>query len=322
MKATHLLIVLNILLFNVGVVAFVNKSKPKPVVVERVEAAPTPKVPEQQPIVPEAEVKPKISFTVPNGDMKFPEIVAQLKKWNQEAPGITEIGIVGKTQNNTDIPYIRVGKKTGPKVMITSAIHGNEHLCASVAMGVFGKLLDGYMTDPKITELLRTRDIYFVPVVSPESYMKVSRHDMGKDPNRNFNGPNLQEIQSIPSVAAIKDFFQQHKFKAVMSCHNHGKVYFYPWGYQQRPTENDADYKRIFAKMGSVSGYKAEQLLRQSAPPYYGYEVDWYHKHGAMAVVNEIGTRFNATTAEVQAEVKLNLPAFMIFIDEAPIVRK
>jgi predicted deacylase len=326
-KKILLFLVVNIILLNLNVFGYLHvhnkQAEVRPEPPREMLAQPNTPIQPPPPVTPEpTETKPNITFTVPNGDMRFQEICQQLVKWNQEAPQITEVGVVGKTQNGTDIPYIRIGKKTGPKLMIHACVHGNEHLCCSVSMGCMGKLLSSYMVDEEVTKLIRERDLYYVPVVCPESYMKNSRHDMGKDPNRNFSGPNLQEIQSIPSIEAIKKFHLEHKFKSVMSCHNHGRIYFIPWGYVQKQTDSHAEYRRILSAMGQSSGYTYQQLLRQSAPPYYGYEADWYYHHGALSMVNEIGRSMAANPSETKSETDSNYSAFKIWIRESPLVRK
>ena len=321
MNRNLILIVTNIVLFGANLLGYQYFRKPQVV------------LPPQQPFTqifqnpvedkPVPETPPHITFTVPQSDMKFQDIKAQLDKWHQEAPNITEVGVVGKTQNNTEIPYIRIGKKTGPKVLITACIHGNEHLCAMASMGAIGKLLDGYMKNDEITKLLNERDLYYMPVMCPESFMKNSRHDMGKDPNRNWTDSSCNDIQSIPSIQAVKEFHKVHQFKAMMSCHNFGKLYIYPWGYTRKPTENDADYKRVLGEMAKVTGYSPHQFRPgESAPPDYGYEADWFYKNGALAIVNEIGSSFDAHKDEIAREADVNLKAFIIWIREAPIVRK
>ena len=52
-------------------------------------------------------------------------------------------------------------------------------------MGVIGKLLDS-KDDEHIKQILEGREIWIVPVVSPDSYPH-SRHVEGVDPNRDFN---------------------------------------------------------------------------------------------------------------------------------------
>jgi hypothetical protein len=290
------------------------------------EAVPQPVLPVEPPTPIEPpkpkETKPKLSFVTPVSDMKLPQIADQFEKWKAEAPDLVETGRVGLSRNGLHTPYIRIGKKTGPKVLITACIHGDEHLSAMVSLGVIGRLLDGYLVDAETTELLQTRDIYYVPAVCPDSFGLNSRHDEGRDPNRNFTDRNCGEIQSITAITNIKKFFETHQFKSVMSCHNYGRIYIYPWGYSLRPTEQDADYKRILGEMARVSGSRPQPFDRHtSAAPYYGYEADWYHKHGAMAFVNEIGRNKSVSQGELAEEIKKNLPAFKIWIKEAATVR-
>lgn len=280
---------------------------------------------QQQVIAPIPEVirdkKPEIAVQNPTRELSLEEIYAVLDQWNKEAPEITNVGIVGKTHENRDIKYIRIGKQNGPKVLIMATIHGNEKLCTMTALSIMNNILKGYLADDQITELLRTRDIYYIPVVSPEGYINNSRHIHGVDPNRNFNGPRMSEKQSIASIQALKKFAEEQKFDAVMSCHDFGRIYFYPWGYTNNKTGLDADYRRVLGEMASVSKYRYVQLYRNTAAPFYGYEVDYFHDKGAFAIVNEIGRGFTARPEEIIQEVQDNQKAFLIFIEKAPLVR-
>lgn len=267
------------------------------------------------------EVKPNISTGIPTEELSFEQVNATLDKWHVEAPDITEIGIVGVDHKNQPIKYIRIGKKTGPKVLITAAIHGNEKLCVMTTMGIFNNILKNYMVDENVTKILQTRDVYYIPIVCPEGFIKNSRHVMGIDPNRNFNDPNLKDKNSIPEIRALKSFYDIHQFKAVMSCHNFGRVYFYPWGYTNKKTPFDSQYKTLLEKMKQASRYNYVQLHKQSAPPYYGYEVDYFFYKGSFSIVNEIGMNFRAEKTEIVREVEDNYPSFLIFIEEAPLIR-
>jgi len=266
------------------------------------------------------DINPRILNIVPDRELTFEEVNKWVDKWHKAAPEITEVGVVGQHKEH-DIKYIRVGNKTGPKVLIIATIHGNEKLCTMTMLGVFGKMLDAYGEDAKVTKLLQERDIYFVPIVSPEGFINNSRHVMGLDPNRNFNGPRLSRKDSIPCVNALKKFHQKHHFNAVMSCHDYGRIYFYPWGYVNKPTQIDSEYKQLLAQMARLNGYQVDQIYHHSAPPYYGYEVDWFYRHGAVTIVNEIGTRFEARKAEIDKEVQDNFRSTLLFIEKAPLIK-
>lgn len=279
----------------------------------------TVEVPQEE--IKKEEQKPNITVLDPTTAIAFEDIYKVLDQWHKEAPEITEVGIVGTSHENHPIKYIRIGKKTGPKVMIMATIHGNEKLCTMTALGCMNKLLKEYMVDESVTKLLRTRDIYYVPVVSPEGYINNSRHVLNLDPNRNWNGPNMADkSDSIPAVKAMKAFYDEHKFNAVMSCHNYGKVFFYPWGYTRKKTALDDDYRKVLGEMSAVCGYNYVQLTGRTAPPNWGYEIDYFHSKGAFAVVNEVGSRFEVYDEELKREIELNYKAFLVFIDKAPLV--
>ena len=263
------------------------------------------------------------AFTeIPSKELTYDEVNDMIGQWHKDAPEITEVGLVGQSHRGRPIHYIRFGKQSGPKVLITAAIHGNEKLCTMTMLGVFNKMLKAYMEDERVTELLGSRDIYFIPIVSPEGFINNSRHTLKIDPNRNFNGRNLRPKDSIPCVDALKKFHEKHKFNAVMSCHNYGRLYFYPWGYTRKRTQVDSKYRSLLSKMKELSGYRHVQLNGKSAPPYHGYELDWFHQHGAFAIVNEVGSNFRARRSEIAKETNNNYEAMLLFIREAPLLRQ
>jgi predicted deacylase len=273
------------------------------------------------PDIKKEEQKPNITVSIPSRAISLDEIYKMVDQWHAEAPEITEVGEVGKSHENHPIKYIRIGKKTGPKVLIMATIHGNEKLCTMTSLGCINEILKNYMSDSRVTDLLKTRDIYYVPVVSPEGYINNSRHVLNLDPNRNWNGPDMTDNpDSIAAVKAMKSFYDLHKFNAVMSCHNYGKLYFYPWGYTRKNVPNVEDYKRVLSEMGALAGYTYYQLHGRTAPPRWGYEVDYFHSKGAFAIVNEIGDRFEVYDEELQREISSNYKAFLVFIDKAPLI--
>lgn len=293
------------------------------------------------PVQPEAPKKLETNITtqVPSY-LSYENTVAQLQEWQKEAPELTTIGTIGKSSHNIPIYFIRINnpyvKHVKPKVLVTGCIHGNEPHASSTVMGFIGSLLGGYGKDQKITELINNRDIYFVPVLSPDSYPN-SRHVDGVDPNRDFTN-----IKSAP-VKAIQEFFLQHKFDAALSGHTWGRVFLFPPGDSMKDTPDHSKFLKVVGKMSDSSGYRnmrACDLYRSGGglnnPPIrYGYddwegscysipihgsELDWYYKNGAFALVMEFGTHQRIPTkAEIDDEFKRTWPAFLVFCEEAPV---
>lgn len=285
--------------------------------------------------------------------LNYEQTVDQLKKWNQEATDLTEVGTYGKSSSGKDIAYMRILNKRiywaeKPRVLITACIHGNEPLASSNMMAVIGTLLDKYGKDQSITELIDSRDIYFIPVVSPDSYPN-SRHVNGVDPNRDFPSPKSPNKQSVVPVQSLRDFFLKINPNAVISGHTHGRLCLVPWGDQMVDSPHAADYKRVVGKMADIMGYRyiracdmyqfygsaRAEVSSHYSVPIFGSELDWYYRnngkshnqggkkiiHGSMAIVMEMGSHQRIPTRDdIINEFQKTNQGVIHFIKEAPVV--
>lgn len=277
---------------------------------------PSPPTPPQ----PEPEKFPSISIKIPEYQ-NYDQIIAQLNKWKEESAGLASVGTYGKSSKGKDLYYIRVKKNEGKKkVLITAGIHGNEPLSTSTVMGYIGTLLSEYGKNPEITELIKEREIFFIPVICPDSYPH-SRACDGEDPNRNF--PTLREPNkaSIPPIQALRSFFLEQKFNAAWSGHTFGRMYLTPWGDNTAVSPNEADFQRIVGEMGKLANYRVIRACQIYGSPIYGTEVDWYYRNGAFAIVVEYGTHQSIPSKQdIQSEFDRTWKAFLLFTKEAPLV--
>jgi predicted deacylase len=274
------------------------------------------------------------SFTISNPKPSYQDydkIVQQLKTWNRESASFTEVGTYGKSTAGKDLYYFKMGNQGSPyKVLITGCIHGNEPLSTSTVMNYIGTLLASYGREPAVTELLNSREVYFIPVISPDSYPH-SRHVDGVDPNRDFPGLKNKSHVSVKPIQAVQSFFSQHQFRAVISGHTFGRIYLIPYGDQMVNCPNYSDYQRIVGKMRELSGYDIGRACDNYGRPIYGSEVDWYYKHGAyddngrkrgaFAIVMEFGThQVKPSDADIKVEFDKTYQGVLHFIKEAPLV--
>lgn len=276
---------------------------------------PTPTLPLARPVTPH------LTRVLPE-HLSCAGVVNQLRQWTVESPGLTSMVSYGRTSKNRELVALRLTNhqtRGNPEVLITGAIHGNEPLSTSVVLGVIGKLLSSYGTDADITQLLDTRDIYFIPVVSPDSY-PYSRQVDGVDPNRDFGDTHS------PTIAALKAFYQQHHFRAAISGHTFGRVFLYPPGDTTTSTPDDAAFRDLFGRMAALAHYNAKHACELYGHPIHGSDVDFYYKTShATACVMEMGTASEggqrpATPGEIRAELEQTLPAFLLFLREAPVL--
>jgi len=275
--------------------------------------------PPPKPLPPPEPRLPQITTQVP-GYLNYRDMIGQLNKWKTEAPDFVDVGTYGQSSRGADLYFIRVTNKlsTQPKkkVLITACIHGNEPLASSVVLGYIGTMLASY-NNSQIKQLLDTRDIYFVPIFSPDSFPH-SRFVDGVDPNRNFPGPRDPNKQSVAPVVAIQRFFLQHNFNAVISGHTSGRVFLTPYGDRNELSPDDNVYKSITRQMAFMSGYQVERACEMYGHPIYGSEVDWYYRHGAISLVMEFGTNQRIPSMnDTQHEMNLTYKAFLYFLEEA-----
>ena len=276
------------------------------------------------------EIDPRPShISTPMPDYKpYFEIVEQLREWHQESLDLTEIGVYGKSAKGTDLWYIRITnfvtpseQRRRPIVLMTGATHGNESISSMTILAYAGELLSKYGRDRQITELVNTRDIYIIPIVSPDTFPH-SRHVNRVDPNRDyptFDDPNKR---SIPIIQSLRDFVLKIQPNAIISGHSFGKVFIYPWGDTALDCPNKEDYLSILSEMQNKSGYKMLKLSKVYGRPIYGTEADWYYRQGFFSVVAEYGNHQKPPTFnEIRKEFLQTFKAILYFIEVAPQVR-
>lgn len=296
------------------------KSYPEP----KFTPVPEKTAPEPKPELPKEPSSPKISNPIPQ-HLSYPQTVEQLKNWNKEAPDLTEVSTYGQSKKGTDLFYIRINnkldKKTKPVLLITACIHGNETWSAGITMGYIGNLLKNYTNDPKIKELVNSRDIYFIPVVSPDSYT-LQRFVDGVDPNRDFPTPKNKAHQSTTSVAALREFYWKIKPHAVLSGHTYGRLFLIPYGDQYGKNPNQSDYDAIVGKMAKMANYKMIHCSELYKSPIDGTEVDWFYRNGSFAAVIEYGThQHKPSLKEIKDELQRTQDAITYFIEKTPDIK-
>jgi hypothetical protein len=272
------------------------------------------------PVVEDTVLKPHISTRTP-AFKDYKGIVSQLKEWHSEAPELSEVGSYGKSGDGTDIYYIRLTNKKNyekkPVVLITAAIHGNEPWSTGVTMAYVGNMLASYGEDEEITNILDTRDIYFVPVISPDSYPNYRWVD-GVDPNRNFPTRTNPDKESVPPVQALRDFFLKIKARAVISGHTFGRLYIYPWDDQWDVAPHNELFKEIIGQMGNMSSYEVIKGTEMYDRPIYGTATDWFYRQGAFAICVEYGIHQKKPSLEqIQSEFERTFEATLFFIKKA-----
>jgi hypothetical protein len=120
-------------------------------------------------------------------------VIKALKSLHKTFPGLTQLDLVGKSEEGRSIYCLTVNNpKTGkqldkPGVYVDGNIHGNEIQAAEVALYLINYLLTNYGKNKRITALVNKNCFYIVPMVNPDG-----RFHFFNDPNTPSNNRGLR----------------------------------------------------------------------------------------------------------------------------------
>ncbi|MGK5085550.1 M14 family metallopeptidase [Bdellovibrionota bacterium FG-1] len=263
----------------------------------------------------------------------YAELTADLNALHEGNPDITELMSIGKTTEgnemwalhiNTNTKELGAGTSGKPGVVFMGNHHAREHLSLEVPYLLAKYLLD-HRRDPKISNLLDSRDIWIVPMVNPDGaqydiatgryqwWRKNRRNNhngtYGVDLNRNYgfgwgtggsSNDTSSEVYmgpapfSEPETQHVRDFVDAHpNTKVLLSFHTYSELILYPWGGKYEPVPNQADhdtFKKLAETMAQWNHYTPEQ-----ASDLYiasGDTTDWaYGTHGIFAFTFELSPK-------------------------------
>tara|TARA_R110002072_G_scaffold273058_2_gene433347 strand:+ start:12089 stop:14446 length:2358 start_codon:yes stop_codon:yes gene_type:complete len=226
-----------------------------------------------------------------------------------------------------------------PKVLYTSIHHAREPLSMSETIFFMWYLLENYGTNEEIQFLVNNTEMYFVPCVNPDGYIRNETTDVngggmhrknmrsvgtsnpGVDLNRNYSyGWNTTGVSSDPDsdifpgpsafsepeTQAIQWLVESINFTSAFNAHTYGKTLLYPIGTTATEFADHNDYFAAYAAhMTSKNGYfpqKSSGLYPASGDSDdYMYKVDIGvgQKDTIFVITPEVGSSFWPSATEV-----------------------
>jgi hypothetical protein len=237
----------------------------------------------------------KLGFTVyeipqpqPAGDvstMAFPpsdagyhdyvEMVAEINALVASKPSIAQKLSIGTSYEGRDMPLVKISDNVTvdedePEILFNAHQHAREHLTVEMALYIMHLLIDNYGTDPRITNLVNTREFWIVPDMNPDggeydiatgSYRSWRKNRqpnpgssaIGTDLNRNWGfqwgccggssgSPSSATNRgpspfSAPETQRLRDFVNSRvvggvqQIKAHIDWHTYSELILWPYGY-------------------------------------------------------------------------------------------
>ncbi len=213
-------------------------------------------------------------------------------------PTVCELQTMGTSLEGRDIPVLRITNLTPakagvplPEVLIMGNLHARELMAVEMPLRFAEYLVTNYGTDPQVTTLVDSRDIYVAPMLNPDGHVYVENNNsgdwwtwwrknrrdngdgtMGVDLNRNFgfqwgfdnvgSSPNTNSAVyrgpsafSEPETQAIETFCALRNFTLAFSYHSFGDLLLYPWGYQYDYTVDHELFYTLGQRLTAENGY-------------------------------------------------------------------
>ncbi|MEU5537268.1 M14 family metallopeptidase [Streptomyces sp. NPDC020362] len=222
-------------------------------------------------------------YDFPSADSKYhnyAEMNAEIDQRLAAYPNIMSKRVIGKSYQGRDIVAIKVSDNVGtdedePEVLFTAHQHAREHLTVEMALYLLRELGAGYGSDPRITNMVNSREIWIVPDLNPDggeydiatgSYRSWRKNRqpnsgssaVGTDLNRNWDykwgccggssGSKSSETyrgsaaESAPEVKVVADFVRsrvvggKQQIKAGIDFHTYSELVLWPFGWTYADT--------------------------------------------------------------------------------------
>lgn len=285
----------------------------------------------------------------------YKELIDFLTRAMAEHPNLIRIETIGHTHEERPITLVTLSQDVAyadlkPALLYTGTIHAREWIGMELAINFIKYILEGYPSNPDITQALTRNTLYMVPCLNPDgfeysrkhfSFWRKNRRDngdgsFGVDLNRNFDakfrattdtrsniygGPHAF---SEPETQAIRDFVERHpNITTALDYHSQGNVFFPAHKFNHEAEIEGTDLNILCANMANEI-YKVtgrQYGIHRGKPPanlIHGSGREYYYSHGILASVVEVGSRnIPDYLVNMSQSVDENIPALLYALDNA-----
>ncbi|MFC0018197.1 M14 family zinc carboxypeptidase [Roseibacillus persicicus] len=214
--------------------------------------------------LPSPQLRKKIGGKAQLGEYhSYSEVLSFLSDMQTAYPGICQVSNIGQSVEGRDLRVIKITdnpteEEDEPEFKYVATMHGDELLRTEMCLYFIDELLSNYGSDPTITNLINTTEIWILPLMNPDGREVLDRFNAeGDDLNRTFpdgsneeignlfDGPEPDLIELPPEVAHVITWSAANSFVLSANFHGGALVANYPYdndglGSVDSPTSDDA----------------------------------------------------------------------------------
>lgn len=236
-------------------------------------------------------------------------------------------------------------RKSKPRFLYTSSIHGDEVTGYVLMLRLIDTLLSGYTINAKLSNLVKNCEIWICPLANPDGTYKGGNNTVNGavrynanniDLNRNYPdpaaGPHPDGNAYQPETIAFMNLANRYNFSLSANFHGGEEVFNYPWDTWARLNPDDDWWIKIGKRYvdtvhANSTGYMTPILGYPNYPGlvngYAWYRItggrqDWmnYYK-GCKEVTIEISNTKILPAAQLPSRWNYNFKSFINYINES-----
>ncbi len=232
-------------------------------------------------------------------------------------PTLASLGSIGTSIEGRTIYVLKISDNVAtdesePEVLIMGNLHAREIMTVDLTLRFAVYLLDHYISDPTVANLVDNREIFILPMLNPDGHVYVENNHIGihwsewwrknrrdngdgsfgVDLNRNFgyewgyddigSSPTPSWITyrgtgpfSEPETQVIRDFCATREFVVGFSYHSYGELLLFPWGYDYFYTPDHDLFLALGDSLASTNGYFVGNAAMGAIYTVNGDSDDW-----------------------------------------------
>jgi hypothetical protein len=228
----------------------------------------------------------------------YAEMNAALDSLALAYPTLAHLDTLGSSIEGRLIRAIKISDSAGmdedePEMLMMGCHHAREIMSVDVPLRFAKYLLEHYGTDPLVTGLVNTRELWIAPMINVDGHVYVEQNHSGSsstwwrknrrhnadgsygiDLNRNYGynwgydnvGSSPTPSSAVyrgtapfsePEIQAVRDFCIGRHFVISVSYHSYGELILYPWGYAPLYTSDQDLYQALGDTLMQGNGYIA-----------------------------------------------------------------
>jgi len=237
----------------------------------------------------------------------YQQYVSMMEGFQANYPNLCKLVEFGTSVKNRKLLCLKISDQVAedesePEFLYLATIHGNETGGYNLMLHLIDSLLTAYGTDPEITQVVDSLEIWICPLFNPDGTYAGGDNVIGTSVSKRFNSNNYDLNRNFPDpvegnypngswqkeTIALMSFLKEHNFSLAANLHGGVEVINYPWDvwhplYPDNRPHADMDWYK------AISRAYADTVHKYAVPGYMTYldngitnGADWYVVSGGL----------------------------------------